>query len=117
MGYHRFSELSPAVELRSGPTIREFVFKGAKVRLGDGNVGKFALTLWRFEPGGPVPDVVEISFKCRITDGHMSGASARRALNLFNGLQEDLGDWLNQRNSSKTALALPSSCSAQHAET
>ncbi|WP_274857644.1 hypothetical protein [Sinorhizobium meliloti] len=42
----------------------------------------------------------------------MSGKAARRALNLFNALQSDLGDYLNIAHSSKTALALPAGCAS-----
>jgi len=100
----------PTTALTAGPTIRELVFKGAKVRLGEEVVGKLALTLWCFEAAGAAPAVAEISFKCTIDDGEMAGKAARRALKLFNGMQSELGDWLNLKHSSKTALALPGAC-------
>jgi len=56
--------------------------------------------------------VAEISFKCGIGDGFMAGGAARRAFDVFIGLQEDLGDQVNLRDTSKTALALPAECSA-----
>ncbi len=53
------------------------------------------------------PTVAEVSFKCDMPGGEMSGKAARRALKLFNALQEDLGDYLTRTHASKTALALP----------
>ncbi|AUX78319.1 hypothetical protein [Sinorhizobium fredii] len=101
---------SPLTELVSGPTVRELVFKGARVKLGAGIVGKFSLTLWYFGSQQPGPTVAEISFKCATVDGNMPGAAARRALALFVAMQTDLGGWVNSEHSSKTALALPAAC-------
>lgn len=101
---------SPLTELVSGPTIRELVFKGARVKLGGGTVGKFTLTLWYFGAQQPSPTVAEISFKCATIEGDMPGARARRALALFVAMQTDLGGWVNSEHSSKTALALPGGC-------
>jgi hypothetical protein len=102
---------SPLTELVSGPTIRELVFNGARVKLGAGIVGKFSLTLWYFGAQQPNPTVAEISFKCATLAGDMPGAAARRAGALFVAMQTDLGGWVNSDHSSKTALALPAGCS------
>ncbi|MBB3979353.1 hypothetical protein GGQ64_004593 [Rhizobium azooxidifex] len=101
---------TPDTGLDCGPTIREFVVKGANVRLGAGIVGKFALTLWYFGAERSAPTVAEISFKCATIEGDMPGKVARRALALFIAMQTDLGDWVNSKHSSKTALALPDIC-------
>jgi hypothetical protein len=94
----------PETALIAGPLIRERVFKGARVRLGAGVIGKFALTLWYFDR--PVPKVAELSFKCETAEGDMAGKAARRALTLFTGMQSNLGGWVNSEYSSKTALAV-----------
>ncbi|MDX0985781.1 hypothetical protein GOL22_27145 [Sinorhizobium medicae] len=106
-------QCSPLTELVSGPTIRELAFKGARVKLGAGIVGKFTLTLWYFGAQQQRPTVAEISFKCATVDGDMPGAAARRALALFIAMQTELGGWVNSDHSSKTALALPSVCGRQ----
>ncbi|MEJ0013921.1 MAG: hypothetical protein WDM94_15195 [Bauldia sp.] len=93
--------------LRHGPVIREFVFEGAKVKFGKGVTGKFAFTLWYFEPVATVPNVAEISFRCTTKNGRMPLAAAQRAYALFAGFQEDLTGWVNLRDTSKTELALP----------
>ncbi|MDW9722558.1 hypothetical protein GOB91_09525 [Sinorhizobium meliloti] len=105
------SGVRPATEtaLISGPTIRELVFEGASVRLNTDIVGVFALTLWFFGPDRVAPTVAEISFKCATVGGDMPGKAARRALDLFIGMQE-LGGWVNTEHSSKTLLALPKGC-------
>ena len=107
-------ELDLKARLMPGPAIEELVFKGARVELGAGIRGEFALTLWYFEKrrrvpevsGRRVPDVSEISFKCEI-DGLMRLPVAQRAHSLFVAMQEELADWANTEDSSKTALALP----------
>lgn len=104
------TEFRPSTALVCGPEIRELVFKGARVKLGDDIVGKFSLTLWHFGPTHSAPTVAEISFKCAIVDGDMPGKAARRALALFVGMQTDLGNLVNSKHSSKTALALPGDC-------
>ncbi|NKJ72722.1 hypothetical protein GFL38_10665 [Rhizobium leguminosarum bv. viciae] len=105
---------APATVLVCGPTIRELVVKGARVKFGAGIIGKFALTLWYFGAERSTPDVAEISFKCATIDGDIHGNAARRALNLFVAMQTDLGDWVNSEHSSKTALALPDACRIRH---
>ncbi|WP_234706826.1 hypothetical protein [Ensifer aridi] len=95
--------------LIGGPTIREFVFEGASVRLDAEIVGEFALTLWFFGSDHVRPGVAEISFKCTTVRGDMLGKAARRALDLFIGMQE-LDGWVNTEHFSKTSLALPMQC-------
>ena len=92
-----------------GPTIHELVFEGANVRLNAEIVGEFALTLWFYASDHTRPAVAEISFKCTTVGGDMPGKAARRALDLFIGMQE-LGGWVNTEHSSKTSLALPKGC-------
>ncbi|MDI7865326.1 hypothetical protein MRS76_25875 [Rhizobiaceae bacterium n13] len=103
-------QCAPDTALVCGPTIRELVVKGARVKLGAGIVGKFALTLWYFGAERSTPNIAEISFKCATIDGDMPGKAARRALALFVAMQTDLSDWVNSEHSSKTALALPDAC-------
>lgn len=94
--------------LHHGPVITETVFDGAEVKLGGDVTGKFSLSFWEFAHGRPVPGVAEISYKCRAVEGVVPLDAARRAYVLFTGLQQELGDRLNLRYSSKTELALPS---------
>jgi hypothetical protein len=95
-------------KLRDGATIRETVYKGARVKLGAETTGKFTMTIWEFASQRPIPGIAEISFKYGLNGGSMPGESARRAYLLFIGLQQGLGKWLNLRYPSKTELALPS---------
>jgi hypothetical protein len=95
------------MRLIHGPIIREYVFKGARVYLGANMEGEFALTLWYFENIRRLPDVSEISFMCRIKDDQMPLSAALRAQALFVGMQNELADWANRQDASKTALALP----------
>jgi hypothetical protein len=97
---------NPDAALRGGPDIDETVVKGAGVDFGQPD-GRFALTLWHFPSGSKLPAVAEISFRCELGDGGMSGDAARRALQLFCCLQTDLGDLVDRRQTSKTDLALP----------
>jgi hypothetical protein len=103
---HEVRGLDLKARLVPGWAIEEHVFKGATVELGGGIKGEFALTLWYFEKRGRTPDVSEISFRCEI-DGLMPLPSAQRAHSLFVAMQEELADWANTQDSSKTALALP----------
>ncbi|MEX2745608.1 hypothetical protein AB3480_30755 [Rhizobium mongolense] len=96
--------------LVAGPLIHELAAKGAEVRLGEGVTGRFTLTFWYFGPAEGSPTVAEMSFKCATIDGEMPGKAAHRALDLFVGLQADLGDYVNTDHSSKTAMALPQGC-------
>jgi hypothetical protein len=102
--------LTLKTRLASGPRIEEHVFKGPKVELGSGISGEFALTLWYFEKKRKkrkVLKVSEISFKCDLDGGLMPVPVARRAHRLFVAMQEELADWANVQDSSKTELALP----------
>jgi len=102
----RKRDLDLKARLRPGPAIEEHVFKGPKVDLGGGITGEFTLTLWYFEKRRRAPKVSEISFKCEI-DGLMRLPAAQRAHSLFVAMQEELADWANTQDASKTALALP----------
>jgi hypothetical protein len=99
--------LTLKTRLAPGPLIEEHVFKGPRVELGSGIGGEFALTFWYFEKQRRVPQVSEISFKCDLDGGLMPVPVARRAHRLFVGMQEELADWANIQDSSKTELALP----------
>lgn len=94
-------------KLRPGPTVTETTFEGAEVKLGGNVTGEFTLSIWEFGRDGPVPGIGEISFKYDVADGVVPADVARRAYDLFTGLQEELGDKLNLSYSSKTELALP----------
>lgn len=96
--------------LVGGPAIHEFVYRGARVKLSEHVIGDFTLTLWYFDTLEVPPAVAEISFKYATIDGEMPGKAARRALDLFIGLQIDLGDYVNTDHASKTAMALPKGC-------
>lgn len=102
------AQVAPRLVLRSGPLIRETVFRGARVRFGDGVAGKLVLTHWHFDdPAAEVTRIAELSYCCDLSKRPMSADAARRAFNLFCGLQEGLRDMVNLRHASKTALALP----------
>jgi hypothetical protein len=79
--------------LVGGPIVHEFVNKGARVKLSENVIGDFTLTLWYFETVDIPPAVAEISFKCATINGETPGKAARRVLDLFIGLQIDLGDY------------------------
>lgn len=102
--------LALKTRLAAGPHIEEHVFKGPSVELGSGISGAFALTLWYFwkkRKKRKVLKVSEISFKCDLDGGLMPVPVARRAHRLFVAMQEELADWANIQDSSKTELALP----------
>lgn len=99
--------LTLKTRLAAGPRIEEHVFKGPSVELGSGISGEFALTFWYFGKLRRVPQVSEISFKCELDGGLMPVPVARRAHRLFVAMQEELADWANIQDSSKTELALP----------
>lgn len=96
--------------LVGGPAIREFVSKGARVKLSENVIGDFTLTFWYFDTMEIPPAVAEISFKCATINGEMPGKAARRALDLFIGLQIDLREYVNTDHASKTAMSLPTGC-------
>jgi hypothetical protein len=106
-------DTSPSTDLRllAGPAIRETVFRGAKVRLGEGFSAAFSFTLWQAECGSP--RVAEISFRCKLRDGRLAPQAAQRAHQLFTAMQVGLGDWVDRRDTSKSALALPADCPDQ----
>jgi hypothetical protein len=95
--------------LVTGIAIQELVFEGAKVDLGQDTDAEFALTLWYADGRGtsPEPLTAEISFKYETDSGRLSEAVARRALKLFQAMQEGLEDWLSLEHATKTSLALP----------
>lgn len=99
------SRPSGEIGLISRPKIYELVIGGASVRLSDDVVGDFALTIWSFGSGHSPSLVAEASFKCATVCGDMPGKAARRALDLFIGMQG-----LDTEHSSKTVLALPNGC-------
>jgi hypothetical protein len=98
------------IQLLGGPRVHEFAAKGAKIRFDQDATGEFTLTLWQIGAMSDAPAVAEVSFKCDTPDGKMPGKAARRALELFNALQTELGDYVNTSHSSKTSLALPAGC-------
>ena len=69
----------------------------------------FDLTLWSAEQTSE-PMIAELSFKYKTRKGAVAGAVARRAMVLFQSLQELLGDWASPERETKTSLALPESC-------
>lgn len=101
------ARLRTDTKLVAGPRIAEDVFKGPKVILGDKQEAKFSLTYWRFFNEAPIVSIAEVSYRCAMPDGKTTRDAARRAYDLFVGLQDGLGDLLERRYSSKTALALP----------
>ena len=103
---HGAPNVSPRTPLRCGPKVQETVFRGARVRFGDGIVGKLDLTHWHM-PDSHEPRVLEISYTCDVATRPMTGPAARRAFRFFTGLQHDLGPLVNLRFTSKTELALP----------
>jgi hypothetical protein len=95
--------------LVAGISIRELVFEGAKVELGQDTDAEFALTLWysqNYEESSD-PFTAEISFKYDTDDGRVNEAVAQRALKLFQAMQEGLGEWSSPEHATKTSLALP----------
>ena len=71
-------------DLVQGQLIREWVFEGAEVDLGENLDAEFALTLW-FLAGtsNSAPSIAEISFKYKTKDGNVAPEAARRAMTLF----------------------------------
>jgi hypothetical protein len=98
--------------LVGGPVITELAVKGARVRLGENVTGDFTLTFWYFGPAEGSPAVAEVSYKCDTIEGRIPGNVARRAFDLFVGLQTAPGGYVNTDHSSKTAMALPNACAA-----
>jgi hypothetical protein len=100
-----------AEPLIGGPRIRETVYKGATVDFGDGFSGAFALSVWDLETTSPA-HIAELSYRCKLADGTMTLAAARRAGDLFVTLQSELADHLDRQATSKTVFALPKPASA-----
>jgi hypothetical protein len=95
--------------LQSGERIHELVFNGAFVDLGENLEAEFDVTLW-YADEATEPMVAELSFKYPTNKGAVAGAVARRAMILFQAMQEMLGDWASPERETKTSLALPASC-------
>jgi hypothetical protein len=95
--------------LESGERIHELVFNGALVDLGDNVEAEFDVTLWYAEEAAELM-IAELSFKYSTKKGAVAGAVARRAMILFQAMQETLGDWASPERETKTSLALPASC-------
>jgi hypothetical protein len=85
------------------------VFSGALVDLGNDTDADLDLTLWYAE-GAAEPMIAELSFKYKTRKGAVAGAVARRAMVLFQALQESLDDWASPEGETKTSLALPKGC-------
>jgi hypothetical protein len=105
-------DADPQAQLEHGRTEYEIVFEKAEVDLGDTITAEFALTLWFATPEASAspPDVAEISFAYKTDGGKVSSAVTQRAKNLYIGLQDDLGDWLDRKPGTKTEQALPEAC-------
>jgi hypothetical protein len=95
--------------LRSGERVHELVFNGALVDLGENVDAEFDLTLWYADETAE-PMVAELSFKYATNNGAVPGGVARRAMILFQALQDTLGDWASPERETKTSVALPAGC-------
>ena len=93
--------------LRSRTEFDEYVFRGPSVDFGGKAKGRFAFTLWFLRGETGQARVAELSWRCEFGKSPMPGRSAMRAYQLFLGLQRQLGPLLDDKNSSKTKLALP----------
>jgi hypothetical protein len=102
-----FGSLGRIARFFHGDVMLERAYDGAAVALGGGVDGRFTFTEWYLEKDPKVQRVAEISFRLAIPDGGLARSAAERALMLFTSLQRDLGNLLNLRDDSKTALALP----------
>ncbi|WP_426129328.1 hypothetical protein [Pararhizobium sp. PWRC1-1] len=96
--------------LQTGHTVYEYAFKEGSAKFDADIVGEFTLSLWCFTDPTAKPSVAELSYKCRTSNGVMTGKAARKAFKLFLALQESLSDIVDPDNTSKTALALPQGC-------
>jgi hypothetical protein len=107
--------LVQTTDLVAGESVRELVFEGAEVDLGDDVDAEFALTFWYTGPNRGAaastepPAIAELSFKYSTADGRVPGSVSRRAMQLFMGLQEDLA-WARPDRATKTSSALPAPC-------
>ena len=97
-------------DLKQGDPIREWVFKGAEVDLGENLDAEFALTLWFLEESSSAtPAIAEISFKYDTRDGNVAPEAAQRAMTLFLAMQEEL-EWASPERATKTSFGLPEAC-------
>jgi hypothetical protein len=90
-----------------GDVMLERAYNGASVALGGEVEGRFTFTEWWLERSSRVQRIAEISFKLALPHGGLPRGAAERALTLFTSLRRDLGNLVNLKNESKTALALP----------
>lgn len=93
--------------LVAGPTIEETSWRGARLALGKGDAAEFTLTHWALDERARFRSIGELSFAVELGGTAMPLGPALRAHRLFTGLQEALGELLEQRFTSKTAVALP----------
>jgi hypothetical protein len=97
-------------ELKQAELIREWVFEGAEVDLGDNLEAEFALTLWfPADAGSATPAIAEISFKYDTQDGDVAPEVAHRAMTLFLAMQAEL-EWASPERATKTSFGLPPGC-------
>jgi hypothetical protein len=113
-------ELSDDVGLNPGPEFDERVFKVEGVSLRDELDVDLTLTLWYFDDPGSGAEgtplrVVELSFQWDFPTvqqdsdeaGRRLRRQARRAMNLFIGMQRAFWEEIDRQTSSKTKLGLP----------
>ena len=91
-------------KLQRGPKVREVTYGDVKVRLDDKVAAKCCLTVWDISDRQP-QRIVEFSYKVPLDRETWSEDAARRALQLFLGLQSSLPT--NVEFTSKTEFALP----------
>jgi len=101
------ADAAASAPLLEGPQFDEYVFRGPSVDFGGKAKGKFAFTLWFLRGETGQARVAELSWRCKLGKSPMPGRSALRAYQMFLGLQGQLGPRLDEKNSSKTRLALP----------
>ncbi|MDX0481429.1 hypothetical protein GOD90_20350 [Sinorhizobium medicae] len=99
-------------DLVGGSMIHEFAFKRAEAKFSDNIDGKFTLSLWCFDGPDSKPSVAELSYTCETLNGTMPGKAAHGAYRLFIAFQNQLADFVDPENTSKTALALPKGCAS-----
>jgi hypothetical protein len=91
----------------NGFTARELVIGGAtlQVRKTPRADAEVALIVWYDEMGRKdKPVAVELSFRYGDPAGDYGGTMARRAFDIFRGLQKGLGKWIDPRSRTKTAF-------------
>ena len=94
----------PNAELQRGPKVREATFGGLKIKLDRDVEAKCCLSVWDIPDPEPLR-IVELSYKVSLDREKWSEDAARRATQLFLGLQGSLPG--NVGFTSKTELALP----------